>query len=377
MNESNQPIVRTWLAERIPIEAQRILDRLAASDDVARIAIMPDVHAAAEVCVGTVVATTRLIYPAAVGGDIGCGMAAVAFDAAADLLSGESNAARLLNGLRSAVPANRHGKCQHLPARLTDSALSTSALERLKSRDASVQLGTLGRGNHFLEFQADEEDRLWLMVHSGSRAVGQAVRDLHVRDVPRSSTGLAVIDAETAVGQAYLSDATWARAYAATNRRAMVVAASDLMKSLFGVRVIDDTFLDCDHNHVQREAHFGTEFWVHRKGATPAANGQAGIIPGSMGTRSFHVEGRGDAESLRSSSHGAGRAMSRTEARRRIAPRELDRQMRGVWFDRRLSESLREESPAAYKDIGKVMRAQQDLTRIVRTLRPLLNYKGV
>ena len=167
----------------------------------------------------------------------------------------------------------------------------------------------------------------------------------------------------------------WARQYARQSRMAMIRAVTGLMRRVFGVEVDESTLIECDHNHVQREIHFGHEFWIHRKGATHAADGNVGIIPGSMGTCSFHTIGRGLPESLCSSSHGAGRALSRTDARRQISPSHVMQQMRGIWFDRRLSRQLCEEAPSAYKDIDRVMRAQHDLTRVVRRLRPLLVYK--
>ena len=140
--------------------------------------------------------------------------------------------------------------------------------------------------------------------------------------------------------------------------------------------VIEESYFSCDHNHARREIHFGRDLWVHRKGAMSAGAGQAGLLPGSMGSESYHVEGRGCEQSLCSSAHGAGRSMSRDEAQRSLKPREVEHQLRGVWFDHRLLSDLREEAPRAYKDIRAVARAQRDLTRIVRRLRPVLCYKG-
>jgi tRNA-splicing ligase RtcB len=345
---------------------------------VVPVAVLPDAHLARVVCVGTVLATTRRVYPAAVGGDIGCGIAAVAFDCDADALSTAPAAERVLASLREAVPVNRHPRPRDLPLELETWALSHPQLESVKRRDARVQFGTLGRGNHFLEFQADVEGRLWLMVHSGSRAAGQAVRDHHVAAAAAAaragggSTRLIGLDDPAA----YLADAAWARAYAHASRLAMIDAAASVVSASFSARRLDDTLVTCDHNHVRRETHFGRELWVHRKGAASARAGEPGIIPGSMGTASYVVEGRGNADSLCSSSHGAGRAMSRDEARRRVSTRNLSRQLHGVWFDPRAAPALREEAPSAYKDIGAVMRAQRDLVRIVRTLRPVLSYKG-
>lgn len=369
--------VRRWVAGPLPKDVETALLKVRRLPDVVHVAVMPDVHLAREVCVGTVLATTRTVYPAAVGGDIGCGIAAVAFDAGADVLSTAPAAERVLALLREAVPINRHARPRDLPPELEAAPLSHPRLESVKRRDARVQFGTLGRGNHFLEFQADEEGRLWLMVHSGSRAAGQAVRDHHVATAndARSKAGSARVVPLDDPAQ-YVADAEWARAYADANRRAMLDAAAGIVAALLGAKRVEGTLMTCDHNHVRRETHSGRELWVHRKGAASARAGEAGIIPGSMGTASYLVEGRGNPDALCSSSHGAGRAMSRDEARRRVTARELDRQLHGVWFDPRAAPALREEAPSAYKDIRAVMRAQRDLVRIVRTLRPVLSYKG-
>ncbi len=374
-----RPSVRQWLAEPLKPEVSAALDRLTRAEDVRHIAIMPDVHLAGEVCIGCVLATTRLIYPDAVGGDIGCGMAAVAFDCGADVLANENAAARVLAGLYECVPLNKHPR-QTLRDRLPDSLqaaeLSDPRLEKLKARDGRVQFGSLGRGNHFLEFQRDEHDRLWLMVHSGSRAMGQVIREHHLTKAVATATGLKALHAESEEGQAYLADACWAVDYAHQSRGAMMAAVAGLMRRLFNVAVVEGSAVNCDHNHVHQETHFGELLWVHRKGAMSAQVGEAGVIPGSMGTESFHVGGRGCEKALCSSSHGAGRAMSRDEARRRILVRQVERDLRGVWFDLRRANSLREESPSAYKDIRAVMRAQKELTRIVHTLTSLLCYKA-
>lgn len=371
--------VKSWLAEPLPRDVKLALARLASAEDVRHVAVMPDVHLADEVCVGTVLATKRLVYPQAVGGDIGCGMAAVRFECEAALLDRPDDAARLLDGLSRSIPAIRHPATtarDRLPAGLEELPLSHGALEKLKSRDGRVQFATLGRGNHFLEFQEDPEGALWLMVHSGSRAMGQAIRDHHLREARTTATGLQALDVDAAAGQGYLSDLRWACAYAEESRRALVTTAAELLGSLFSVAADLSSFLTCHHNHARRETHFGEELLVHRKGAIGAAPGEPGIIPGSMGTSSYHVEGRGCADSLASSSHGAGRAMGRAEAFKKIRIESFRREMEGIWYDRRLTDALRDEAPSAYKDIQKVMRAQRELTKIVRKLRPKLSYKG-
>jgi tRNA-splicing ligase RtcB (3'-phosphate/5'-hydroxy nucleic acid ligase) len=325
------------------------------------------------------VATGRVLYPNAVGGDIGCGIAAMAFDGEAALLDDERAAAAILAGLYREVPLIRHTRKRgrRLPESLDATALSTPHLEALKQSDGPLQLGTLGRGNHFVELQADGAGQLWLMVHSGSRSMGQAIRDHHLAQCPAGRDGLRFLGADSRAGQAYLQDLTWAMEYAEASRVAMVDAVGAVVERVLHLRADEASYVSCNHNHVRRETHFGELLWVHRKGAMSAADGERGLIPGSMGTHSFHVEGRGCEEALASSAHGAGRRLSRTDARRRLSAKDVTRELRGIWFDHRLAPRLREEAPSAYKDVDDVLRAQHELVRIVRTLRPVLCFKGV
>lgn len=381
-DQANMAKVHAWLTQPLSTEVAQSIDRLRCAADVFHVAVMPDTHLASDVCVGVATATTRLIYPAAVGADIGCGMAAIQFQASAELLSDERAAAKLLAGMRRCVPSLKHAgesAPAALPVELQESSLSDPRLEKLKQRDGRLQFGTLGRGNHFVEFQADEQNQLWLMAHSGSRAMGQAITAHHLAraEGKRSANDLARLDSQSASGQAYLSDVNWAIEYAVRNRLAILAAIERLMVDLFDAHPIVESLIHSHHNHVQQETHGSAMLWVHRKGALSAAAGEMGVIPGSMGAPSYHVMGRGLAESLRSSSHGAGRGFSRGEAGRRISVRQLEREMRGVWFDHRRAHALRDEAPSAYKDIHAVMRAQRELTKIVRQVRPLLSYKGV
>lgn len=367
--------IHRWVAAPLEDEVERALQRLAASDDVVHVAAMPDVHLADGVCVGCVTATRTALYPDAVGGDIGCGMAAVRFVAGGDEL-GRDDAARILWHLGEAVPVAQHVSADaHLPDELARD-LSARALTKLAGSTGRVQFATLGRGNHFAELQRADDGALWLMLHSGSRGIGQAIRDHHRERARPVAHGLACIAADTPEGRGYLADLAWALDYARLSRRCMVERASEGICTVLGCAVDWSSYRDCHHNDVRREHHFGADLWVHRKGAIAAGPDVAGVIPGSMGSPSFHVRGRGEVTSLMSSSHGAGRTMSRGEARRRISVAALERQVAGVWFDRRIADQLRDEAPAAYKDIGQVMRAQRELTRIERTLRPLLSYKG-
>jgi tRNA-splicing ligase RtcB (3'-phosphate/5'-hydroxy nucleic acid ligase) len=370
--------MRSWLAMPMEDAAARAIERVRRADDVAYVAVMPDVHLAADVCVGTATATRRLLYPSAVGGDIGCGMLALAFDADADAVRDPAGAGTVLRALGERIPGQRRSRRNVMPQPpgLALGDLSHPSLSAGVADEARLQLGTLGGGNHFVEFQADAEDRLWLMIHSGSRAVGQAVKAHHLARATLRSASMPALDASTENGQAYLHDQEWARAYAHANRQAMAEQVVDAMRELFGIHPVESTAIACDHNHVRAESHFGQTLFVHRKGAMPADNGEPGVVPGSMGTASYHVEGRGCAESLRSSAHGAGRLLSRAAARDRFTRHDLRRQMGEVWFDPRMSQALREEAPRSYKDVRAVMRAQGELVKVVRTLRPLLVYKG-
>lgn len=372
--------VQTWLTEPLTESVESSLVRLACQADVVRMAVMPDVHLSGDVCVGVALATSDLIYPAAVGGDIGCGMLALRFQGEADRLDDEVAAARLLAGLYRRVPALKHSSAtsaRHIPPELADAPLSHPVLEKLKARDARLQLGTLGRGNHFVEFQADEADQLWIMIHSGSRGAGQAITAHHLRVAIQQRPGndLAALDAGTDAGRAYLQDQEWARQYARCNRLAMLEAGVELVREVLGFEADRESLIHSDHNHVRREVHEGSSVWVHRKGALSAVADEVGVIPGSMGTSSFHVAGRGNPQSLCSSSHGAGRVLSRTDAAHAISTSQVRREMRDVWFDESRTAEYRDESPAAYRDIRRVMEAQRTLCRILRTLRPVLNYK--
>lgn len=365
----------TWLADSMSKEVAATLQRIRRTQDVQHVAVMPDVHLAGSVCVGTVMATSELIYPEAIGGDIGCGIAAIAFDCQADTLLTERHARDVLDALNRCVPIHKRSRPINDPW-LERATLRAGLLNRLKRRDGHLQLGTLGRGNHFLEFQRDEEDRLWLAVHSGSRAMGQAIRDWYVARCHGHSKGLAFLTANTQLGRDYLHDQGWARAYAERNRQCMMFAAAALLHQTFGAAFDFRTWIRTDHNHVQLERHFGSRLWVHRKGAAPAHRDRLSVIPGSMASPSYHVTGRGNVQSLQSSAHGAGRSLPRGLASRRISTEQLRKQMAGVWFDDSLAHRLRDEAPKAYRDIDAVMRAQQSLVKIVRTLRPILSYKG-
>jgi tRNA-splicing ligase RtcB len=367
-------VVHRWLAEPLPKDVAQALERLAAAPGVARIAVMPDVHLSEHVCVGTVLGTADRLYPQAVGGDIGCGMAVVRLEASREMLADAEAAERVFAALRERVPAIRHHAARDAPL----GALSDPGLQRTIARELRVEFGTLGRGNHFLEVQADEHDQLWLMVHSGSRALGPAVRDHHLARGSAGGSahkGLVSLSVD-GYGADYLHDHALAVAFARANRRAIGEAAAAALRHALGIEVDWGSWQDVVHNFVREEVHAGERLWVHRKGASSAQADEFGVIPGSMGTWSFHVEGRGCAAAMCSSSHGAGRKLARGEARRRVPVREFERSLGAVFYERALVPRLCDEAPAAYKDISAVMRAQRELVRILRRLEPVLVYKG-
>lgn len=368
-----------WHEGPLPAGVKASAQRLAASDGVRRVALMPDAHLAEDVCVGTVVGTDGTLYPNAVGGDIGCGVAAVAFDVEAARAANPKTAAEVLSGLYEGIPFVRHDRdrAPALPEELRERPLSSPGLERARRREAERQLGTIGSGNHFVELQEDEPGRLWLMLHSGSRGLGQAIRDHHLGRCRSGGLGLQFLDADTDSGRDYLADLDWALRYADASRRRMVDVATEVLARVAGAEPINGSYVSCHHNHVRQETHGGETFWVHRKGAIPAASGEPGLIPGSMGTGSVHVVGLGHPDALGSCAHGAGRRLSRGEARRRISVPQLARETRGVFFDHRMAASLRDEAPSAYKDVDDVLGAQRDLARVVLRLRPVLVYKGI
>ena len=377
---SKSATIKHWLTEPPESAVKQNLARLANAPGVRHIAVMPDVHLGAGTNNGVAIATENHLYSAAVGSDIGCGFATVRFHGSATPLVRRENAEPLLERLRTAVPVMRHKRRDGLPE-LTDELapdqLSDPTLAAQAATDGRTELGTLGRGNHFLEFQADGENRLWILVHSGSRVMGQHITQHHLQHANATHGGLAWLAADSKAGHAYLNDLTWARAYAAQSCHRMLVSAAALVGELLNREPDWSTLLNTDHNHVQTETHYGQQFWIHRKGANCTPIGSSNIIPGSMATHSFHIVGRGEPDSLTSSSHGAGRRLSRSAARAKIKRKELERQLKEVWIPPGSLARLIDEAPAAYKDIAAVMRAQRDLVKITRKLKPLVSYKGL
>jgi tRNA-splicing ligase RtcB len=361
------------------------------------VAVMPDVHAGIGATVGSVVATKGAIIPAAVGVDIGCGMMAVRTTLRAGLLPDHLFALR--SAIEAAVPHGRtghggsgdRGAWHDLPA---DVASAWAALEpryaaladkhRELGRGNSVNhLGTLGTGNHFIEVCLDESDHVWFMLHSGSRGVGNRIgsffielakKDMQKWMIHLPDANLAYLPEGTDHFADYWEAVSWAQQFAATNRQLMMDAVVRAARNELPPFELTELAVNCHHNYVAREHHYGADVLVTRKGAVRAQEGDLGIIPGSMGARSFIVRGKGERQAFCSCSHGAGRSMSRTAAKKKFTVEDHEEATRGI--ECRKDADVIDETPAAYKSIDDVMNAQRDLVDIVHTLRQVVCVKG-
>jgi tRNA-splicing ligase RtcB len=380
---------RLWTpVEQIESQALTQLRNIASLPWVAHVAVMPDVHFGKGATVGSVIGMRGAVSPAAVGVDIGCGMGAVRTSLdAADL---PESLRRIRSDLESAIPV---GFDAHLePVKPRDPRLKAEVKELLDGfaeldpavKDlggrAAKQLGTLGGGNHFIELCVDTEARVWLMLHSGSRNIGKSLAEVHMARAKKLKHNRALVDPDLAVFLAgteematYRRDLDWAQRYATLNRRLMFDLSMEVIRRHFPQVSFDEPVL-CHHNYVAEETHHGESLLVTRKGAISARAGQLGVIPGSMGTRSYIVRGLGNAESLHSASHGAGRKMSRGEAKRQFSVKDLAEQTAGV--ECRKDGGVLDEIPGAYKPIEQVMEHQKDLVEIVAELKQVLCVKG-
>jgi len=374
--------VKIWTTD-VEEEAEKQLRNIAGLPFIFHhVAVMPDVHFGKGATVGSVIATRDAVIPAAVGVDIGCGMAAVQTDLTSNDF-GEGDAAALRKSIERGVPVgfNSH-------KRPSDGALEW-AKEHSDSRlseKALCQLGTLGGGNHFIELCTDEHDRVWIMLHSGSRNLGKTLAESHINRAKKiaeqhftqlADRDLAHFSRGTPEFDAYRRDVLFAQDYAFENRKLMLDEIVRSMRHHFAKRgrdVVFDEPINCHHNYLAFEHHFGEDVIVTRKGAIRAREGDRGIIPGSMGTRSYIVRGLGNEESFTSSSHGAGRRMSRTKARKTFTVDDLKKQTAGV--ECRKDEAVIDEIPAAYKDIDQVIESQSDLVAVEHTLKQFLCVKG-
>ncbi|WP_440225477.1 RtcB family protein [Dokdonella sp. MW10] len=395
--EGSTTPIKGWV-RGVPLEAQAHaqLRNIAAIPFVGPwVAVMPDVHLGKGATVGSVIPTRGAIIPAAVGVDIGCGMAAVRTTLRARDLP--DSLAPLRASIERTVPVGNGpgGEHRKLPdgidTRVADSGLA-SRLDAIKDKHRRIrtdkldrQLGTLGGGNHFIEVCLDEEDRVWVMLHSGSRGTGNLIGTYFIErareELAHRVLGFYLPDKDLAffmegepLFDDYVEAVSWAQDYARHNREAMMARVLAEMRHTLPRFQLDRVAVNCHHNYVQRETHGGESLLVTRKGAVSARAGELGIIPGSMGTKSYIVRGKGNAESFHSCSHGAGRVMSRTEARRSITLKQHREATAHV--ECRKDDAVIDESPAAYKPIDAVIAAQADLVEVVHTLRQVVCVKG-
>jgi tRNA-splicing ligase RtcB (3'-phosphate/5'-hydroxy nucleic acid ligase) len=363
------------------------------------VAVMPDVHKGIGATVGSVIATRGAVIPAAVGVDIGCGMMAARTSLTASDLP--TNLKGVRDAIERAVPVGRtdNGGNNDRGAWQNPPEIVRAAWKALEGRYQAIigkhtaldrgatyqQLGTLGTGNHFIELCLDEQQRVWVMLHSGSRGVGNRIgshfialarEEMHALGLELADRDLSYLREGTAHFDEYVEAVSWAQDYAAQNRELMMRAVCAALRKteVFPAFEAKLEAVNCHHNYISRETHFGEELLVTRKGAVRARRGDLGIIPGSMGARSFIVRGKENADSFHSCSHGAGRALSRTAAKKRFTVDDHAAATAGV--ECRKDEGVIDETPAAYKPIDDVMRAQSDLVEIVYTLKQVVCVKG-
>ncbi|HAW45130.1 MAG TPA: RNA-splicing ligase RtcB [Sutterella sp.] len=356
------------------------------------VAAMPDVHVGIGATVGSVIATVGAVIPAAVGVDIGCGMLAVKTNIDMPEDDPERLKALMASILRRVPVGLKQRNDKNIrrdlverftPGLETILADDPTALSGMRYLNWQNEIGTLGGGNHFIEFSRDETGAMWVMLHTGSRGPGNVLANYFIKMAKTSATqagldlpddNLAFFEEGTPVFNRYMRAVSWAQDYALENRRAIAEDVLRTLQDFWPDAIYVGEVINCHHNYVTLESHFGQEVWVTRKGAISAKAGEAGIIPGSMGSESFLVEGLGNPAAFMSSSHGAGRKLSRTAAREAFNIEDLERQTQGVVC--RKDQGVIDEIPSAYKDIHDVIDAQSDLTQIKHTLKQCLCVKG-
>lgn len=351
------------------------------------VALMPDAHFGLGSAVGTVFGTEGAIIPAAVGVDIGCGMIGVRTTFTKDQFDNRDLVA-LRNKLEKVIPLSPGNYNRGVDRE--SATIRVKELEKLAEEEGvdlshspkwRRQLGSLGGGNHFIELCLDEEDRVWMFLHSGSRGVGNKIAQYHIK-VAREATknenlphkDLAYLTEGTREFDSYLADLEWAQRFAWLNREEMMDRFADELAEIAKEPVVEEQRINCHHNYTVQEEHFGKKVWLTRKGAILATKGTPALIPGSMGTASYVVEGKGNPDALMSAPHGAGRRFSRTEAKRRFNKEDLDERMKGIVY--RPGDAWVDEIPDAYKDIDQVMADAKDLVEIKHRLRQIVNVKG-
>lgn len=391
--EGGQVPVKLW-TEDVDSQALMQLENVARLPIIHHhVAAMPGVHTGLGATIGSVIPTYKAIIPAAVGVDIGCGMIAAKTSLRAEQLD-EKLLKSIFHQITRDVPVGRN---QHNPERAPAELAKPLAAElneilqahpvvAKKFKDSNTwvnQLGTLGTGNHFIELCLDETGCVWVMLHSGSRGIGNTLgthfialarEEMLKQDAQLPDEDLSYFEEGSQYFGDYVKAVGWAQRYAQENRRAMLNAVLAGMKRLLPPFEVDVQAIDCHHNYVERETHFGADVWVTRKGAIRSSKGRLGIVPGSMGAKSYIVRGKGNPESFESSAHGAGRVMSRTAAQKKFKVEDLVKQTEGVVC--RKDAAVLDEIPAAYKDIDQVMANQSDLVEVVHTLKQVVCVKG-
>jgi tRNA-splicing ligase RtcB len=391
--ETSGAPIKAWV-KGVPVEpeAEAQLRNMAGLPFIYKhVAVMPDVHLGKGATVGSVIPTKGAIVPAAVGVDIGCGMCAAMTDLVANDLP--DSLAEVRRAIEQVIPVGQRShkevpkaaeKAWYGKLKEAFTAIDVKHPGLTTKASPAYQLGTLGGGNHFIEICLDEADRVWVMLHSGSRNVGnrigshfiaKAKEEMERMFIRLPDKDLAYLAEGSTLFDDYVEAVGWAQDYARVNRDLMLAAVIDAIAEALG-RTIGhgDVAVNCHHNYVAKEEHFGDRVWVTRKGAVRAGAGELGIIPGSMGAKSYIVRGRGNPDSFHTCSHGAGRAMSRAEAKRRFTVEDHVRATEGV--ECRKDTGVIDETPAAYKDIDAVMAAQNDLVEVLHTLKQVLCVKG-
>jgi len=399
-SDSKYP-VKVW-TDTVEEQSKEQMQQTAQMDFIHKwIALMPDVHKGIGCSVGAVVPTKKAIIPATVGVDIGCGMMAAKLNLKAKDLP--DNLFDIRHSIEREIPLGPGGEYQisstsdfdrrfHYYEYINNDEMAklsrnfdylTNLNEFVLKKNWAKQLGTLGSGNHFIEICLDENQDVWIMLHSGSRGIGNMIarqyielakEDMRKYYVNLPNESLAYLPEGTEHFDEYIAALLWAQNYASINRRMMMAGVMHNMKHYFPQVEVVEQMINCHHNYAEKEHHYGENVWVTRKGAIRAREGDFGIIPGSMGDKSYIVKGKGNAESFHSCSHGAGRTMSRTKAKEKFTVDDLKEQTKGVECSK--GENVIDEIPGAYKDIDTVMDHQKDLVSIVHTLKQVVCVKG-
>lgn len=337
-------------------------------------ALMPDAHAGYSLPIGAVVATEGVVVPAWVGFDIGCGMIAVrtSFDAA----EVRTNAKAVFDNIYRDVPVGfAHHKTSTQWAD-GDAMPKSDALRSILGKKGTADLHTLGGGNHFIEIGADEQDHVWIVIHSGSRGLGHSLATHYMKVAAgdgKAREGHYALSVDSPDGRDYITDLAFGLAYALENRRGMIERIGKVMaRRLSAGEVLWDTLINRNHNHAELK----DGLWIHRKGATHAEDGMLGVIPGCMRDGSFIVRGKGNPDSLFSSSHGAGRVMGRADAKKTLDLATFKKEMEDRGIQAKVDESTLDESAGAYKNVFEVMAMQRDLVEVLHHIKPMINIKG-